>query len=122
MPSTVTTDSSLHLEISMAMLQTRNLDLPMLVQCALVQNAVKVVLAGLRINHRLQNVHSAKDMIRQCAEQLSMFAESKHVEVQERAVSFRKMLLSCRLWKEKAKKADAGRKIDGRKYLGLKNK
>ena len=45
----LTTDSSLHLEISMAMLQTKNLDLPMLVQCALVQNAVKVVLAGLAL-------------------------------------------------------------------------
>jgi len=37
----------LHEEISMAMLQTRNLQLPMLVQCAFVHNALKVVLGEL---------------------------------------------------------------------------
>ena len=97
----VTKDSSLHLEICMAMLQTRNLELPMSVQCAFVQNALKVVLAGLKVNQRHGDTKSAKDMVRQCVNQLKLFAESKHVEVQERAVNSRKMLLSCRLWREK---------------------
>ena len=48
-------NAALHQEIAMAMLQSRHLSLPMLVQCAFVHNALKVVLAGLKVSQRMDD-------------------------------------------------------------------
>lgn len=82
-------DTSLHKEISMAMLQSRNLTLPMLVQCALVHNSLKVVLAGLNVAKLVDEkalieadaVSAAEKMANDVVDALEVFTESKHVEV-----------------------------------------
>jgi hypothetical protein len=82
-------DTSLHKEISMAMLQSRNLTLPMLVQCAFVHNSLKVVLAGLKVAKlvdakaliEVDAVSAAEKMTNDVVDALEVFTESKHVEV-----------------------------------------
>ena len=100
-------NASLHDEISMAMLQTRNLTLPMLVQCAFVHNALKVVLAGLRVcacaddkSLGTEFVGAAEKMTNIVVDALEVFTESKHVEVQERAVLARTVLQQCQLCRQ----------------------
>ena len=102
-------NASLHEEIIMAMLQTRNLSLPMSVQCAFVHNSLKVVLAGLKVcqladqnnlvggSNAEEYLRTAETIINNVVDALEVFTESKHIEVQERAVLARTMLMQCEL-------------------------